>query len=291
MVRLHRWAALLLLSLVAASAVAAPDFPALTGRVVDQAGLLSSGARARLEQALAAQERDTSNQLVVVTLKSLQGYAIEDYGYQLGRHWGIGQKGRNNGVLLIVAPNERKTRIEVGYGLEGALTDALSSQIIQNEMLPHFRHNDYEGGIVAGADAIMAAIKGEYEPLPQRQGSEDLPGNLFMLFVVLTMVGEMFGGMVRSRLVSSGVLGGVAFLFGWLLLGSLVIGLLMAVLVGLFHYFVGGGGPGFGGRYPGGFYGGGSRGGYGGFGGGGFGGGGFSGGGGGFGGGGASGNW
>ncbi len=281
---LYRCAALVLL-FVAGPAFAAPEFPALTGRVVDQAALLSSDARARLEQALDAHERETSNQLVVVTLKSLQGYAIEDFGYQLGRHWGIGQAGRNNGVLLIVAPNERKTRIEVGYGLEGVLTDALSSQIIQNEMLPRFREQDYEGGIVAGADAIMAAIKGEYKPLAQRQGSGDLAGNLFMLFVILTMLGEMFGGMLRSRLVASGVLGGTAFLIGWLLVGSILIGLLMAVLVGLFHYFVGGGGPGIGGRYHGGFYGGGYGGGFSG------GGGGFSGGGGGFGGGGASGSW
>lgn len=283
----RRLAAFLLLLCLALPALAAPSFPTLTGRVVDAAGLLPADTRARLEDRLAAHERETGNQVVVVTLDSLQGYAIEDFGYQLGRHWGIGQAEHDNGVLVIVAPNERKTRIEVGYGLEGALTDALSSQIVQNEMLPRFRAQDYAGGIEAGVDAVLAAIKGEYEAPVQRTRPEDLPGSLFTVFVVLTMLGEMFGGMLRSRIVSASVLGGIAFLFGWLLLGSIPIGVLMAALVGLFHYFVGGGGPGTGGRYHGGFYGGGSGGGFGG----GFGGGGFSGGGGSFGGGGASGGW
>jgi uncharacterized protein len=272
---------LLLLLWSVGGAFAAPQFPELTGRVVDEAGLLSEAARTGLVQRLEAHERETSNQLVVVTLASLQGYAIEDFGYQLGRHWGIGQAGRDNGVLLIVAPNERKVRIEVGYGLEGALTDALSSQIIQNEILPRFRADDFEGGLLAGADAVMGAVKGEYEPLPSPNGRPDVPAQMFMAFVVLTMLGEMLGGLVRSRLATSGILGGVAFLVGWLLVGSLPIGAVMGVLVGLFYYLLGGGGSGRGGRYSGGGYSGG----------GGFGGGGFSGGGGSFGGGGASGSW
>ncbi len=136
------------------------DFPQLTGRVVDEANILNAATRIDLETKLENLESKTTTQLVVVTLKSLRGRTIEDYGYQLGRHWGIGQKGSNNGVLLIVAPNERKVRIEVGYGLEGTLTDAITSVIIQSKILPRFRANDYQGGIRAGADAIIDVASG-----------------------------------------------------------------------------------------------------------------------------------
>ena len=114
-------------------------FPQLTGRVVDEAGVLDPAAKAELERKLAEFETKTTGQLVVVTLKSLQGTSIEDYGYQLGRHWGIGQKDKNSGALLIVVPSERKVRIEVGYGLEGQLTDAVSRLIIENAIVPRFR--------------------------------------------------------------------------------------------------------------------------------------------------------
>src|SRR6187549_3310023 len=133
-------AALLAFFVLLAPASAAPTFPALTGRVVDDAGILSSGTRADLTQKLAALESKTSRQLVVVTLPSLQGYEISDYGYQLLRAWGIGQAKLNNGLLLIVAPKERKTRIEVGYGLEPIVTDAFSSVVIQSQVLPRFRN-------------------------------------------------------------------------------------------------------------------------------------------------------
>ena len=116
-----------------------PAFPELTGRVVDRADLLSAAKEAELEQRLAALERDTSDQLVVVTVRSLEGYDIADYGTQLGRHWQIGQQDGDNGVLLIVALEERKIRIEVGYGLEGILTDALSALIIHDQITPAFK--------------------------------------------------------------------------------------------------------------------------------------------------------
>src|SRR5271166_3155039 len=124
----------LLLWLVAGAACAL-TFPELTGRVVDDAGILDPATKAALEHKLAEFETKTTNQLVVVTLKSLQGTSIEDFGYQLGRHWGIGQSGKNNGVLLIVAPSEHKVRIEVGYGLEGTLTDALTRVIIERTII------------------------------------------------------------------------------------------------------------------------------------------------------------
>src|SRR5215813_15579420 len=136
------------------NAAAEPAFPALSGRVVDQAQILDAAARARIEGKLEQLESKTSTQLVVVTLRSLQGYDIADYGYRLGRHWGIGQKGLNNGALLIVAPNERKVRIEVGYGIEGTLTDAISRLIIENAILPRFRAGDVSGGIERGVDDL-----------------------------------------------------------------------------------------------------------------------------------------
>ncbi len=151
--------AILLLFVLAFPALAAPTFPELSGRrVVDEANLLQPAEEAALTEKLAALEQSSSDQLVVVTVPDLQGYEIEEYGYQLGRHWGIGQSETNNGVLLIVAPNERKVRIEVGYGLEGILTDALSSVIIQERILPRFRADDYPGGIVAGVDALVEQL-------------------------------------------------------------------------------------------------------------------------------------
>src|SRR5277367_6273951 len=134
---------------------AAPQFPALTGRVVDGANILSDATKSDLNAKLAALETKTSRQLIVVTLPSLQGYEISDYGYQLGRAWGIGQKQLNNGVLLIVAPTEHKVRIEVGYGLEPILTDALSEVIIQTQILPKFRAGDFNGGVEAGVTALV----------------------------------------------------------------------------------------------------------------------------------------
>ncbi len=169
-----RQAALLLLIIVLLAlgqwALAAPQFPKLTGRVVDNAELLSTSERERLTSLLAEHESQTTNQVVVVTLKSLQGYVIEDFGYQLARHWGIGQEGKDNGVLLVVAPTERKVRIEVGYGLEGTLTDALSRNIIDVHILSAFKAGNYETGIRRGTEGILAALGGTYKyKLVQRE--------------------------------------------------------------------------------------------------------------------------
>lgn len=138
-----------------------PRFPPLEGPVVDQAGLLDEGARQSLSRDLSALEADSGAQVVVVTVDSLQGLEIEDYGYQLGRAWGIGRERRDDGVLLIVAPVERKVRIEVGYGLEPVLTDALSARIIHNEILPEFRRGAFQSGILRGADAIERQLRME----------------------------------------------------------------------------------------------------------------------------------
>ena len=136
-----------------------PTFPALTGRVVDQAELLTPEIETSITTKLAQLETDTGDQFVVVTLDSLQDYEIEDYGYRLGRAWGIGNSENDSGVLLIVAPNERKVRLEVGYGLEPVLTDALSNQIIQTDILPAFRDGGYARGIENGVDAVIAQLR------------------------------------------------------------------------------------------------------------------------------------
>ena len=194
---------LLLALVVAASGVAhgaAPDFPQLTGRVVDRAGLLSERDEAEIEAALAQFEQATGNQLVVVTLASLQGLPIEEFGYQLGRHWGIGQAGKDNGALLIVAPEERAVRIEVGYGLEGELTDALSRTIIESRILPQFRQGDFAVGIKAGVAAIIASLGGAYDPaLPPVQASDrdeapfPLPLALALVILLVLLLNRILG--------------------------------------------------------------------------------------------------
>jgi uncharacterized protein len=155
-----------------AAYAAEPSFPALTGRVVDDAHLLDANARAAIERKLTDLQTKTGRQLVVVTLPSLQGYEIEDYGYRLGRAWGIGEKGTNNGALLIVAPKEHAVRIEVGYGLEGTLTDAVSRLIIENAILPRFRVNDFSGGIARGVDDIVQALTGDAADFKRRAAEQ-----------------------------------------------------------------------------------------------------------------------
>jgi uncharacterized protein len=160
---------LLLVATLQGPAAAELQFPQLTGRVVDEAGLLTPAERQSLTETLKAHEEETGNQVVVVTLPSLQGTPIEEYGYQLGRFWGIGRQGKDNGVLLIVAPNERRVRIEVGYGLEGILTDATSRVVIERIMVPAFRSGQFGPGIVAGVGAILKVISGEEGPLPRQR--------------------------------------------------------------------------------------------------------------------------
>jgi len=173
--------------LLALAALAhALTFPQLSGRVVDDANVLDAATRQALTDKLAAVEAKSGDQIVVVTLRSLQDTSIEDYGYQLGRQWGIGQKGTNNGALLIVAPNERKVRIEVGYGLEGALTDAVTRLIIQNAILPRFRANDVAGGITRGVDDIVQVVSGDAEEYKRRAAQR--PDNTSQGVDVVTVI-------------------------------------------------------------------------------------------------------
>jgi uncharacterized protein len=237
-------------------------FPALTGRVVDDAHMLSPATAQKLDGELANLEAQTGHQLVVATVPDLQGHEIEDYGYQLGRTWQLGRKGVNDGAILLVAPAQRKVRIEVGYGLEPLLTDALTSLILQRKVLPQFKQGHMEQGVVDGAEALIAQLA-----LPEDQAkanaaqaaaqpvrsSDDGAGSrsripvLFIIFIVFWVI----SGLLRA----GGRRGGMGGLW-WL----------------PFMFMGGGGGGGWGDRGGGG-------------------GGGFSGGGGSFGGGGSSGSW
>jgi uncharacterized protein len=137
-----------------------PPLPALTGRVIDRANILSDATEAALSARIEAHEKSSTNQIVIVTLPDLMGRPIEDWGLMLGRGWGIGVAGKNNGIVFLVAPNDRELRIEVGYGLEGDLTDATANDIIQSDIIPLFKRGDMEGGIRVGLEAILAVLSG-----------------------------------------------------------------------------------------------------------------------------------
>src|ERR1700686_2680284 len=178
------------------TAAFALDFPQLTGRVVDQAGVMSADSRNTVEAKLKDLEDKSGIQLVVATVKSLQGSDIETYANQLFRTWKLGQTQKNNGVLLLVAPAEHKVRIEVGYGLEGTLTDALSSAIISGAIVPRFKTNDFAGGIDRGVDGIISVLNGattDWQPQPQRFIIDtDKPGALNTALPILGFLAVAF---------------------------------------------------------------------------------------------------
>jgi len=262
------------LAALSASPAIAQNFPERgTAPVVDAANVIDPATEAALTQKLEAFNQRTQRQLVVATVPSLDGYEISDYGYQLGRHWGLGDKGRNDGAILLVAPNERKVRIEVGYGLEPVLTDGWSSLIIQNTILPKFKAGDMPGGIVAGTDAIIKQLELPPEEAAkvaqaaetrasESEGGIPLGTILWFGFIFLFFILPLFRGR-KGRRYGRGGMGGVGNIILWEALNA-------AARSG------GSRGGGFGGGFGGGGFGGG---------------GGFSGGGGSFGGGGASGSW
>jgi uncharacterized protein len=286
-------AAALWLALCAPPA-SALQVPALKGRINDYAGLLSSGTAQQLEAALAELERTDSTQIVVLTIPSLEGDSLEDFSIRVAEQWQIGQKGKDNGALLLVAKNDRKIRIEAGYGLEGKLTDLVSGRIIRNVMVPQFKMGRFDQGIIDGVAAMVGVVRGEYtapataERRSGRQGASPGLVGLVALIFFINMLGRLNRGLGAA---GGGVLAPIA---GALFLNLGLFGILSLIPLGAAAGFMMGGmgGPvSFGRtayhRRSGGFWGGGFGG--GGFGGGGFGG--FSGGGGGFGGGGASGGW
>jgi uncharacterized protein len=294
---MYKLLAILLFILALPLQAIALDVPTLRGHVNDYAAMLSPESAQELETTLTDFERSDSTQIVVLTIPTLDGETLEDYSIKVAEAWRIGQKKVDNGVILLIAKQERKIRIEVGRGLEGKLTDLVSGRIIQGEIAPRFKTGDIDGGIKAGVTAIMAVVKGEYTADPRDLGHAKRsmhPNHSIFTFVIFLIVACVFLGSI------SRILGGLAGAIGlpiiaFLLFPGLAFLLLIGLgvggfLLGLFMTFLFGGGGGGGGFFGGGgpfMWGGGGFG--GGFGGGD--GGGFSGGGGDFGGGGASGGW
>jgi len=251
-----------LLALLATPTLA-QTFPPLTGRVVDAAGLLQADQKAVLEAKLAGIEQASGHQLVVATVPDLQGYPIEDYGYRLGRAWALGDKAKDDGAILLVSKNDRKLRIEVGYGLEPLLTDAYSSLIINNIITPKFKAGDFAGGIDAGVDAIGEQIKLTPEEAAKRtaelaaqekKSSGKVNGGAFIFWIVIffVVILPLVGALSRSggrRRHSSGI--GEAIL--WTAINAAV----NSRGGGDDHWGGGGGGGGWGGGGGGGFSGGG----------------------------------
>ena len=190
---------------------AAPETLPLSGRVMDQANLLSAEAEARLTQSLTDHEAATSNQVVVVTLPDLGGYAIEEKALELARAWKLGVDDRDNGAVLLIAAAERGIRIEVGYGLEGALTDAISANIIRTQMQPSFRSGNFDKGVEAGVVAMLAAIVGEYEarPVEDESGMDQIIIAVILIIILWQLFGPRGGG--RRRRGSGMIVGPGSF--------------------------------------------------------------------------------
>jgi uncharacterized protein len=244
------------------------EAPQLTGRVNDLARMLTPETLQQLDRKLVAFERETSNQVVVLTIPSLQGDDIDQFSIRVAETWKIGQKGRDNGVLLVVAQAERKVRIEVGMGLQGVLPDITAGRIIRDVMRPYLKTGNYDQGISVGVDSIMAATKGEFKGTgavakPQA-ASKGPPSVLTMVLAViiivavLALMSRILGviGAIGLPLAAYYMLPGIGLLTLLLLIGcGLVVGLLLSMAVSSF--FGGGGGYGGFGGWGGGFYGGG----------------------------------
>ena len=254
--------------------------PSLTGHVIDQTGTLTTEQKATLEQSLVEFEAKKGSQLAVLMIASTAPEEIEQFALRVAEKWKLGRKRVDDGAIVVVAKNDRAVRIEVGYGLEGALTDITSKRIISETMLPRFKEQDYFGGVMAGVGQIIRVVDGE--PLPAPSGvSGESQGSLQQYVPMFFIVALAVGGVLRrilGKLLGSVVTGGVVAMIAWFLIGAAAMAV-GAGVIALLVTLMGGGmlGRGMGGYYGG--MGGGGRGG------------GFSGGGGGFGGGGASGRW
>lgn len=243
--------AVFLFSLLALPAWAAPGaetdglirIPVLTARVTDLTGTLSAEQKSGLEQTLAAFEARKGAQVAVLLLPTTQPETIEQFGIRLFDAWKIGRKGIDDGVMLIVAKDDRRLRIEVGYGLEGALNDATAKRIISETITPLFKAGDFPGGVSAGVDAILKVVDGEALPEPAATGSglagggilnfSDIPETVFFG----ALLGLVIGGTVLRRLLGNllgcTVAGGIAGGLGWLVVGGLG-GIIGGALVGVF---------------------------------------------------------
>ena len=224
-----------LCALVIGSAARALEVPPLTGRVVDLAHVLPSSTAAQLSERLQAHEDKTTNQLAVLIVPSLEGEPLFDFSHGVASSWKLGQKGTDNGALLLVAIKDRKVRIEVGYGLEGTLTDARSAQIIRHEIVPRFRAGDYAGGISAGVDAILKTIEGTYTAPERPVGPsplDDRIGGVLFAVIIGVLIGLALSRVHRFLGAAAG--GGISFLAAPWLAPAVVAGLASLALVSLF---------------------------------------------------------
>ena len=272
----------LLLLLLALPAWAQLAVPQLTARVTDLTGTLTKEQTASLEQMLQSFEARKGSQIALLMVPTTEPEAIEQYALRVAERWKIGRKNVDDGAILVVAKNERALRIEVGYGLEGALNDATASRIIREAIAPRFREGDFYGGINAGVDRMIRVIDGE--PLPEPASpSPQVGGGFGQSLPILLILAIVVGGLLRrmlGRTVGSAAAGGAVGAVAWLLVGAVSIAVMAGIVAFIFTLVGGGAGRRYYGGFPGGFGGGGlGRGG------------GFRGGGGGFGGGGASGRW
>ncbi|WP_076792848.1 YgcG family protein [Chlorobium sp. KB01] len=204
-----------LLQLLPLSTLSAIGVPALSGRVNDYAAMISPSVKAELEAKLQQFEAAESTQIAILTVPSLEGEPIENFSIKVAEAWKIGHKGSDNGVLLIVSRDDHKVRIEVGFGLEGRLTDLLSGRIINDEIVPSFKAGKFDDGFSKGVDAIIAAVHGEYKAKPQAKGSNGKP-SIPLLFIILLVIyfisqlsrGHKGGGPMVHRGLGGGFYGG-----------------------------------------------------------------------------------
>lgn len=232
--RLLKLALFLILSIFFVKSVSAIDIPKYSGRVNDFAKVLSPSFTSNLEQKILQVESQTTDQIAVVTVNNLQQTTIEDFAEQLFKDWGIGQKGKDNGVLLLISIEDRKVRIEVGYGLEPIITDGRAGEIIRNQITPEFKKGDYEAGVSAGVDKISQYLTGQViEDSPKKSSNSDNDHLVFILVFILMFSSYLFAFMARTKSFHAGGIGGsiLGFIFG--LLSSLAVAFTLAIIIGL----------------------------------------------------------
>jgi uncharacterized protein len=223
----------------ACSALALVAVPPLSGRVVDQTGTLAAGDIASLTQTLQDLETRKGSQIAILIVPTTDGEAIEQFSLRVAEAWKIGRKKVDDGALLVIAKNDRRLRIEVGYGLEGALTDATTKRIIDEDITPKFKAGDFGGGVAAGVDKMVRIVNGEKLPDPEPPHWQDSqsfdPSDLFNPFLIIPAI--FFGGLLRSlmgRLLGSASAGALTALIAWFMVGSVLAAVIAGVIASLF---------------------------------------------------------
>src|SRR5574338_1049719 len=222
---------LFVLGLLAGPLCAEVPVPALKARVTDLTGTLSAAQRTALEERLAAFEARKGSQIAVLLVPTTQPETIEQYGIRVAEQWKLGRKGVDDGVLRLVAMKDRAVRIEVGYGLEGVLPDATANRIIDEYIVPRFKQGDFAGGISAGVDRVISVVEGEPLPAPKARARGEVSGGWQNLFILGFFLVFVVGGLLRAmfgRVAGSGVIGGIAGVIAWFVIGSLAAGAIVA---------------------------------------------------------------